>query len=278
MRIKKSVRYMCLGLIFVMLCGSVFLGSRSFAKYLEEYKNQQEAGVASPVSVYTRASLTRKQGGGDPIVYTLDDTMPFTISDIAPLDELTYMFSIKNFDTELKNEVLLKVTLSFSVYLLVLTEPDNEGDDPIRTYSSFKVGESYTSPTREETIDGEKVDVSEHRYKGSVALFKDDSKDTNFELSDFGVVDVVSSDEVDYTNSKLISKLVTKQVENHSFQVYEHSIGFYMDPYSVDVIEKGYYLSVILPEHNFGNTVDSNYIGAKLSIDLEVNTEQVLAK
>ena len=65
MKIKKSVRYVCLGLIFAMLCGSVFFGSRSFAKYLEEYKNQQEAGVAVPISQFFRGRVTRTEMDGD---------------------------------------------------------------------------------------------------------------------------------------------------------------------------------------------------------------------
>ena len=169
MKIKKSVRYVCLGLIFAMLCGSVLFGSRSFAKYLEEYKNQQEAGVASPVVVYTRYALTRTTSSM-PHTYEINNNeTSFVINDVQPKDELSYYFSVKSNDNVVSNEVLLKVTVSFNVYMVALKQYEKDGVElasPV--YAGFGIGMDYN-------------DNKDLRYKGSISFFTHNGESSNYD-------------------------------------------------------------------------------------------------
>ena len=47
MKISKTIKNISISLIFAMLCGTTFFASKSFAKYLEEYKENQHANVAN---------------------------------------------------------------------------------------------------------------------------------------------------------------------------------------------------------------------------------------
>jgi len=273
MKIKKSVRYMCLGLIFAMLCGSVFLGSRSFAKYLEEYKNQQEAGVASPVVVYSRYALTRTTASV-PYTYPINNTdETFIVSDFQPKDELSYFFNIKSNDSVISNEVLLQVSVTFNVYMELLKKYEKGGEEVSSlVYAGFEIGKDY-----EDDI----------RSKGSVSFFKYDGISSDFEQYKTGIFskpldgDTVMS----YNNDKLICNKVEKSFINGvdgsgndvigTTEFCKNSVGFYMEP-GQDVV-KSYLIKVILPEQKFG-TSSSDYIGARLHIELDVNAVQVQQK
>lgn len=260
MKIKKSVRYVCLGLIFAMLCGSVFFGSRSFAKYLEEYKSQQEAGVASPVSVYSRYALTRKQGLEE-YSYPITNTgTSLVISDITPGDELSYFFGIEGYDASLTNEVLLQVELSFNVYILALKEETVDGvKTVVKNYAGFETLTTYDLP----------ADI---RYRGSITLFSSDTKSTDFE-TDYktNIFDSKQNSKVNYTNSDIFISSVN--IDGNSIP--KHTVGFYLTPGAQETF--AYLLKVNLPAQTFGST-DSSYIGAKLFIDLDIHATQVQQK
>lgn len=274
MKIKKSVRYVCLGLIFAMLCGSVFFGSRSFAKYLEEYKSQQEASVASPVVVYSRYALTRTTASV-PYTYPINNTdETFIVSDFQPKDELSYFFNIKSNDSVISNEVLLQVSVTFNVYMELLKKYEKEGEEVSSlVYAGFEVGKDY--------------DSDDVRFKGSVSFFKYDGLSSDFEQYKTGVFskpldgDTVMS----YNNDKLICNKVEKSFISGvdgsgndvigTTELCKNSVGFYMEP-GQDVV-KSYLIKVILPEQEFG-TSSSDYIGARLHIELDVNAVQVQQK
>ena len=275
MRIKKSVRYICLGLIFVMLSGSVFLGSRSFAKYLEEYKNQQEAGVASPVVVYSRYALTRKQGLEEYTYEINNNETYFSTSDITPGDELSYYFGVKSNELDSTNEVLLKVSVTFNVYLVILRQYQVGGVSNIANlYRGFKIGESYT-------------DDKDLRYQGYISFYKYNAHEGNglsSNINDYiddGLLSTNDTDVIDYSNSSLncVAEEVsyTNVVDGNPVaaieELHNHSIGFYLEP-GVDMT-KGYLIKTKLPNQVF-DTVD--YIGAKLFIEIDVNAVQVLEK
>lgn len=273
MKIKKSVRYVCLGLIFAMLCGSVFFGSRSFAKYLEEYKNQQEAGVASPVVVYTRYALTRKQGSEEFTYQVNNNDTSFSTSDIAPGDELNYYFGIKSNDLTAHNEVLLQVTVTFNVYLVVLKQYSVSGVEKVsNVYRGFRVGESYTETT-------------DLRHQGYIAFYKYNQNDGNglssepADYTDDGLLSAEDSENVNYNNSALtnVDKLVKyydidgSVEKEYTEALHQHSIGFYLQP-GVDMT-KGYLIKTKLPSQVYDV---NNYIGARLFIEIDVNAKQVL--
>lgn len=274
MKIKKSVRYVCLGLIFAMLCGSVFFGSRSFAKYLEEYKNQQEAGVASPVVVYSRYALTRTTAS-IPYTYPINNTdESFVVSDFQPKDELSYFFNIKSNDSVVSNEVLLQVSVTFNVYMELLKKYEKGGVEVSSlVYAGFEIGKDYG-----------KSDV---RSKGSVSFFKYDGLSSDFEQFKTGVFPNPLEDDtvMSYNNDKLICNKVVKSFINGvdgsgndvigTTEFCKNSVGFYMEP-GQDVV-KSYLIKVILPEQEFG-TSSSDYIGARLHIELDVNAVQVQQK
>ena len=274
MKIKKSVRYVCLGLIFAMLCGSVFFGSRSFAKYLEEYKNQQEAGVASPVVVYSRYALTRTTASV-PYTYPINNTdETFIVSDFQPKDELSYFFNIKSNDSVISNEVLLQVSVTFNVYMEVLKKYEKDGVEvasPI--YAGFEIGEDYDTNT-------------DLRYKGSLSFFKYDGISSDYADYESGLfTSATLNGSMSFNNDKLIYKKVQKEFVNGvdtsgnetkgTTDFCKNSVGFYMEP-GQDVV-KSYLIKVILPDQEFG-TSSSDYIGARLHIELDVNAVQVQHK
>ena len=274
MKIKSSVRYVCLGLIFAMLCGSVFFGSQSFAKYLEEYKSQQEAGVASPVVVYSRYALTRTTAS-IPYTYEINNEgSSFVINDVQPKDELSYYFNVKSNDAVNSNEVLLQVTVTFNVYMVALRQYEKDGVDVTSpVYAGFGIGQDYT-------------ETDDIRRKGSISFFKYDGISSDYADYEAGLFTSSTKDGVmSYNNDKLVHSETVKNfisgVDADGNDVYgstifyNNSIGFYMEP-GKD-ITKSYLIKVNLPEQEFG-TSSSDYIGARLHIDLDVNAVQVLEK
>lgn len=252
---KKSIfRKVCIGLIFSMLGASTFFASQSFAKYYEEYKNSQQAGVASPVCVYNRVALTRKQGTGF-IPYPVSGTEDtLTITDIVPGDELYYYFAVKSNDVSLSNEVALKVTLSFKCYMVVLTH--GADDSVITNYADFKVGETYNDP-------------DQYNNKGYINFFKDmvgslSSNYDDYKTGPFKNYDV----KVDYNNTLLHASNVTMGSTN----ITQHSVGFYLKP--AENTANGYLIIAKLPEQKFG-TDNDEYIGARFIIDIDLTAEQV---
>ena len=288
MRIKKSVRYICLGLIFVMLCGSVFLGSRSFAKYLEEYKNQQEAGVATPiVNVQSRYSLTRKQGLEEYThVFENDkDKNYIELKNIAPNDEISYYFGVSSNTIDATNEVLLQVEVSFIVSLhankeyTVINKDTNAEETKITSIpKSFLIGENYIN-------DGEDIDI---RHKGSLAFFRNMNDELSSTLTDYtntGFTTPIKTDTISYENDSISYSEITQKYNYYEVKdgknvdavleetLYKHTVGFYLD--AGVATTKGYLIKINLPSQAFDT---DGYIGAMLRVDLDVNARQVQSK
>lgn len=288
MRIKKSVRYICLGLIFVMLSGSVFLGSRSFAKYLEEYKNQQEAGVATPiVNVQSRYSLTRKQGLEEYThVFENDkDKNYIELKNIAPNDEISYYFGVSSNTIDATNEVLLQVEVSFIVSLhankeyTVINKDTNAEETKITSIpKSFLIGENYIN-------DGEDIDI---RHKGSLAFFRNMNDELSSTLTDYtntGFTTPIKTDTISYENDSISYSEITQKYNYFEVKdgknvdavleetLYKHTVGFYLD--AGVATTKGYLIKINLPSQAFDT---DGYIGAMLRVDLDVNARQVQSK
>lgn len=275
MKIKKSVRYVCLGLIFAMLCGSVFFGSRSFAKYLEEYKNQQEAGVAVPIAQYFRGRITRTEIDGDFFIYDINQVNTTNqITDIQPEDIIDYYFHISN--TDLKgnvNEVLLKVTISVRVYLKRMYESSGGVDPEEKVYfivgNEYLVGSDFTDQTDMKNanmlfLTAKDNNVSESYYKFD--NYSPMQRDTSTDFNPLTPSQYVAGNEMVVIGSGV----------NNNVAPYYHQTGFYLDPTEQANYHKGFLVRITIPEQ--ADSDISKFVDGRLFIEVDIDAEQVVSK
>lgn len=283
MKIKKSVRYVCLGLIFSLLCGSVFFGSQSFAKYLEEYKNQQEAGVAVPIAQFFRGRVTRTEIDGDVYYYDMDEVNETnTFTNIQPEDVIDYYFHISNTDIKGNaNEVLLKVTVSVRVYLRRMFETlqfdaygeplDVDADDKIYFIvgNEFLVGSNFEDQTDMKNANMLFLTSKENYVTESYYKFDNYEPMGRNTATDFSQL----------TNAQYIAgnaMVITGTGVGNNQPPYYHKTGFYLDPSSPTEYHKGYLVRITIPEQS-----DSDYsafVDGRLTVEIDIDAEQVLDK
>ena len=275
MRVKSSVRYVCIGLIIAMLCGSIFFGSQSFAKYLEEYKNQQEAGVASPIAQYFRGRITRTEIDGDFFIYDINQVNTTNqISDIQPEDIIDYYFHISNTDISGNvNEVLLKVTISVRVYLKRMYESSSGVDPEDKVY--FIVGNEYL-------VGSDFVDQIDMKNANMLFLTAKDNNvsESYYKFDNYSPMQRnTDTDFKKLTNSQYVAgneMVVIGSGSNSNEAPYYHQTGFYLDPIEQANFHKGFLVRITIPEQ--ADSDISKFVDGRLFIEVDIDAEQVLSK
>lgn len=257
-KLRKSFHKVLLIALPLLLLAVTALGAVTFSRYINP-KDQAGGGrVAHAVSKYEHKELTRisykqDEGGQE---FREKETIPvdnasdtLEIADIQPQDEIRYIFSISDTDGELRNELLLRVTVTIRVRLEML-----------------KIDGGVTSVEKVYFGGGLQYSDGDVRSGAVLTLW-------HYRLSDGTTVAIAPPENggsaVDYTGNSLY-------VSGSDESGYTNQTGFYMPP-SKDAAknEAAYLLVFRLPEQAMST---ENYAGAKMYIDVTVASEQALSE
>ena len=141
MKKKNIFNLICFALIVLFTGLSAFLGTQSFARYVEQYKSENSASIAKPIVAIQNGTLRRTSAEGDVYEY---DHFSFNdgvgeFYDVKPNDIIDFYFSVNNYNNNNDiNEVKMRITLDIRIYLRRLAA-DGEISKlmPLSYYSSF---------------------------------------------------------------------------------------------------------------------------------------------
>lgn len=237
---KRVAAAVCaLLLIICIVCGGI-----TFARFREAFIENAGAQVANAVAHYARNGLYRTSDEGSVIVPIDQNSSRISVSDIQPEDVIDFYFSVTDTYGNLKNQVPLRIEISFSVCLRIRT------DDKLSDMYA-QAGETYSS-------DNLLVNSQVLFYKD--AYFADHGNASNG-------IDVLPDNTLSSTDFSGELLFVANDGER-----IVHSTGFYFAPAGDAATAKSFRLSVKVPGQ--ADNVDT-YAGAQIIIDLSVAVEQL---
>lgn len=248
----KKKKIILLSILFFMIVLYVCGFSVTFSRYTEQFISESNVGLPNIVVNYHRDSLFRisEDNKKEEIILNQTDDK-IVINDITPLDTIDYKFSISNQDGEKKNEVLMKVTITFSSYLKIRKTIDSTEKEGTVSFENY-----YISMLEDYTGDGAGLLIN-----SDIRFFAFDSDGNSIEkFADNGI------SEVDYSCNKILVEDTTTK--------YNHKIGFYLDLAANKSQVNTFELSFKIPGQA---AIADKYIGAQYIIDLDVEAEQILA-
>lgn len=263
MKNSKLFKLISFVLVFLITGISVFLGTQSFAKYVDQFNQSQSAGIASPVISVENGRLSRISDTGQRFVYDnsnfSDGSMNFY--DLKPSDVIECFFSVNNFEGSRLNEVKMKVTLAVRIFLRRLTK-DGEIDEYYVVGNTFLVSDDGAD---QEDMDGSNFsfyysnnDSLTNNEGDYISIPLDKNEDKTDSLSSF------------ISNSENYNGRTLKYSGNTSVG-YDHYLGFIFEP-GQQATEKAFLAKVTLPAQNATN---KEYVSARLFINVSVHCEQM---
>lgn len=261
MKKNKAYKLICFVLIFLFTGLSTFLGTQSFAKYIDEFNETHGAGIAKPVVNIQNGRMVRISNTGERYIYNNSEFIDgkLDLYDLKPSDVIQCFFSINNYDGANKNEVKMKVTLSIRVFLRRLTK-DGEIDEYYVVGNTFLVSDDASD---QQDMDGSNFSFY---YSNNDSLTSNEGDyisipldKTNDRINSFN--DFLDS----YYNGKILKFSGNKDVG------YDHYCGFIFNPDDGD-LEKAFLAKITLPAQN---TTSKEYVSARLFINIAVNCEQI---
>lgn len=263
MKKNKAYKLICFVLIFLFTGLSTFLGTQSFAKYVDKFTQSQGAGVASPVISVENGRLSRISDTGERFVYDnsnfSEGSMDFY--DLKPSDVIECFFSVNNFEGSKLNEVKMKVTLAVRIFLRRLTK-DGEIDEYYVVGNTFLVSDDASD---QQDMDGSNFsfyysnnDSLTNNEGDYISIPLDKNTDRTDSLSGF-----ISNN--DFYNGR------TLKYSGNSSIGYDHYLGFIFEPGQA-ATEKAFLAKITLPAQN---ATSKEYVSARLFINISVHCEQM---
>lgn len=262
---SNIVKGVCVLLVGGAICGSTFYAAQSFAKYRQEFIENNNAGIAFPIANYHRNHLYRISRDKELFTYTINNNADeFIFENIQPKDCIYYYFYISNYDKDGNiNQVSLKVDINIRVYLQRLKD-----DGSTRYFvigHDYVVGSNYDGTDFEEDTSMRDANLEILYSQGDYAT-KDENDYIIMPREDYLSVTDKTLTDSQYENGKdlIITKSNKKEVI--------HKTGFYFKA-SSSVIERAYLVRITIPEQY---QESEQYISGRLFLSVDVNIEQVL--
>ena len=258
---SKLFKLISFVLIFVLTIVSAFLGTQSFAKYLDEYNQTHGANVATPVVSIENGRLVRTSSAGERYVYDnsafKDGTLDFY--DLKPSDVIQCFFSVNNYDGANKNEVKMKVTMTFRIFLRRLTSTGQ-----IDEY--YVVGNTFL--VSDDGSDQQDMDGSNFSF-----YYSNNNSLTNNEGDYISIPLDKQNDKIDSINKFLDAYYDGKTLKytGNTLNGYDHHLGFIFNPDDGD-LQKAFLAKITLPAQNVAG---KEYVSARLFISININCEQI---
>ncbi len=261
----KMFKAIALPLVFALACTSLFMGSRSFSKYISEQEEKAQSTLATPNIYYHRGRLTRtsvdkKNFYAYPIK---DGTGTLIFEDLRPQDVVEYIFYVSNFNEQGDvNVIPANVTIEVIVSLERM-HSDNSIDNKTSYYlvenpllvgsypssempkASFNIGKQIESDDKLRVS----TNPSDYTAMSRKALLQGDAGDYN--------------NETFFTNNELY-------VDARS-GVYIHRIGLQI-PTTNTKFNKAFLLRISLPEQD-GEA--NTYVAGRMHIDVNLIIDQI---
>ena len=274
MKKKKNIfNLICFALIFIFTGISAFLGTQSFARYVEQYEANQAASIAKPIVTIQNGALRRTSSEGD--VYEYDD---FTFNsgvgefyDVKPNDIIDFYFSVNNFNEDnVLNEVRMRITLDIRIYLRRLAA-DGDIDEYYVAGNEFLVSSDGED---QEDMDGSNFSLFYSTYgvlSDNIADYLniplDLTKDLISSYSDLKTVDEqLKADGKTFYDGKTLKYSGSRSTG------FSHYVGFDYEP-GISFSQRAFCLKVTLPDQN---RAGKEYVTGKLYFTIAVNCEQIL--
>jgi len=262
-KMNKNQMYkaIALPLIFVLACASIFMGSQSFSKYVEEQKGNGQATLTAPNIHYHRGRLTRTSIDNEFYDYPIkkDETDTLIFEDLRPSDVIEYIFYISNYDNDDKvNEIPSEVTIEIIVSLERMKTND------------VKNGISYY-------VVGANLDAEMPKASFNIGKQLDKGTPTSisYNSSDYVRMDrkaYLTGTDGDYTGENFF-KDNELYVDARKVEIV-HRIGLQI-PADGKRANKAYLLRIALPEQD---DEFETYIAGRLHIDVNIIINQVEEK
>ncbi len=254
----KMYKAIALPLIFVLACASLFIGSQSFSKYIDEQNEKAQSSLTVPNIYYHRGRLTRTSVDGKFYTYPIkDDSNDLVFEDLRPSDDINYIFYVSNFNDEgIVNEIPAEVTIEIVVSLERLKAKEvksgisyfvvGANNDPEMPNASFHIGKQANI--------GDPLLIS---YAiGNYIRMKKEA--------------LLQGDDGDYTGENFF-KNNELYVDARSGK-YIHRIGLQV-PANAEKSNQAYLLRIGLPDQNDGF---ETYLTGRVHIDVNLIINQVL--